>query len=103
MSLLRFYPGATPGKKGNKLKITMKSRKRNKNTKKNRSDRKFSSKWQTERHWLVFMEKKNCDDMHYMNKCIEIFQSDKISNPFISHCSNLRTLSVTDMNSPKPT
>jgi hypothetical protein len=34
MSLLRFYPGATPGKKGNKLKITMKSRKRNKNIKK---------------------------------------------------------------------
>jgi hypothetical protein len=24
--LLRFYPGATPGKKGNKLKMTMRNR-----------------------------------------------------------------------------
>jgi phenylpyruvate tautomerase PptA (4-oxalocrotonate tautomerase family) len=29
ISLLRFYPGATPEKKGNKLKMTMKNRKRN--------------------------------------------------------------------------
>jgi hypothetical protein len=27
--LLRFYPGASPGKEGNKLKIMMKNRKRN--------------------------------------------------------------------------
>jgi hypothetical protein len=34
MSLLRFYPGTTPGKKGNKLKMTMKNRKRNRSMKK---------------------------------------------------------------------
>jgi hypothetical protein len=34
MSLLRFYPGTTPGKKGNKLKMMMKNRKRNKSMKK---------------------------------------------------------------------
>jgi Fe-S-cluster-containing dehydrogenase component len=28
--------------------------------------------------------------------CIEFFQSDKISNPFISGCSNLRASAVTD-------
>jgi hypothetical protein len=28
--------------------------------------------------------------------CIEFFQSDKISNPFISSCSNLRASTVTD-------
>jgi hypothetical protein len=28
--------------------------------------------------------------------CIEFFQSDKISNPFISSCSNLRASAVTD-------
>jgi hypothetical protein len=28
--------------------------------------------------------------------CIEFFQSDKISNPFISGCSNLRASTVTD-------
>jgi hypothetical protein len=33
MSLLAFYPGATPGNKGNKLKMTMKIRKRNRNMK----------------------------------------------------------------------
>jgi hypothetical protein len=31
---LRFYPGATPEKKGNKLKMTMKNRKRNRSMKK---------------------------------------------------------------------
>jgi hypothetical protein len=34
MSLLRFYHGETPGKKGNKLKMTMKNRKRNRSMKK---------------------------------------------------------------------
>ena len=34
MSLLRFYHGATHGKKGNKLKMTMKNRKRNGSVKK---------------------------------------------------------------------
>jgi hypothetical protein len=34
MSLLRFYPGATIGKKGNKLKMTMENRKRNRSMKK---------------------------------------------------------------------
>jgi hypothetical protein len=34
MSLLRFYPGATPGEKGNKLNIRMKNRKRNRSMKK---------------------------------------------------------------------
>jgi hypothetical protein len=42
MSLLRFYPGATPGKEGNKLKMMMKKQK------KKRPDSKFSSKLQTE-------------------------------------------------------
>jgi uncharacterized protein YbbK (DUF523 family) len=28
--------------------------------------------------------------------CIEFFQSDKIGNPFISGCSNLRAPAVTD-------
>jgi hypothetical protein len=51
MSLLRFYHGETPGKKGNKLKMTMKNRKRNRSMKKNHLDRKFSSKWKTERLW----------------------------------------------------
>jgi hypothetical protein len=34
MLLLRFYPGMTTGKKGNKLKMTMKNRKRNRSMKK---------------------------------------------------------------------
>ena len=44
MSLLRFYPGATIGKKG---KDDGKQKKKQE-YEKNRSDRKFSSKWQTE-------------------------------------------------------
>jgi len=31
--LLRFYPGASPGKEGNKFKIMMKNRKRNRSIK----------------------------------------------------------------------
>ena len=34
--------------------------------------------------------------------CIEFFQSDKISNPFISSCSNLRSSAVTDHEQSKP-
>jgi hypothetical protein len=51
MSLLRFYPGATPGKKGNQLQLTMKNRKQKKKQvyENNRSDRIFYSKWQAER------------------------------------------------------
>jgi hypothetical protein len=43
--------GDSGKKKGNKLKMTMKNRKRNGSMKKNRPDRKFPSKWQTERLW----------------------------------------------------
>ena len=72
-----------------------------KNRKRNRSIKKIvltgnvpqNAKWQTERPWLVYNEGK-----HVMTctTCIEFFQSDKISNPFISSCSNLRASAVTD-------
>ena len=63
--------------------------------KKNRHYRNFSSKWQTERPcpWLVFNKERN---VMTCTTCIEFFQSDKISNPFISSCSNLRASAVTD-------
>jgi hypothetical protein len=95
MSLLRFYPGATPGKKGNKLKIMMKNRKRNRSIKKIvlTGNVPQNAKWQTERSWLVFSEEKN---VMTCTTCIEFFQSDKISNPFISGCSSLRASAVTD-------
>ena len=95
MSLLRFYPGATPGKKGNKLKIMMKNRKRNRSITKIvlTGNVPQNAKWQTERPWLVFSEEKN---VMTCTTCIEFFQSDKISNSFISGCLNLRTLAVTD-------
>ena len=95
MSLLRFYPGASPGKKGNKLKIMMKNRKRNRSIKNivPTGNVPQNAKWQTERPWLVFSEEKN---VMTCTTCIEFFQSDKISNPFISSCSNLRASAVTD-------
>jgi hypothetical protein len=60
MSLLRFYPGATPGKKGNQLQLTMKNRKQKKKQvyENNRPDRNAYSKWQTERPWLDFSKDK---------------------------------------------
>ena len=77
ISVLRFYPGATPGEKGNQLQLTMKTRKQKKEQvyENNRPNRKCYSKWQTDRPWLDF------------NK-------EKISNPFISSCSSLRALTV---------
>jgi hypothetical protein len=84
MSLLRFYPEATPGKKEHIENDDEKQKK-----KKNHPDSKFFSKWQTERPWLVFNEEKN---VMTCTTCIEFFQSDKISNPFISDCSNLKSI-----------
>jgi hypothetical protein len=43
--------------------------------------------------WSVFNEEKN---VMICTTCIEFFQSDKISNPFISGCSNLRASADTD-------
>jgi hypothetical protein len=94
MSLLRFYPGATPEKKETNCNWRWKTENRKKKQvyENIRSDRKFYSKWQTERPWLDVRKEKKRDDMHYMHW----IWSDKISNPFISGCSNLRVLSVTD-------
>ena len=73
----------------------MKNRKRNLSMKKNHHYRNFSSKWQTERPcpWLVFNKERN---VMTCTTCIEFFQSDKISNHFISGCLNLRASAVTD-------
>ena len=92
MSLLRFYPGATPGKNRKQIENYDEKQKET-GYEKNRPDRKFSSKWQTERPWLVFSEEKN---VMTCTTCIEFFQSDKMSNPFISGCSSLRASTVTD-------
>ena len=54
---------------------------------KNHPDRKFSSKWQTKRSWLVFSEDKN---VMTCTTCVEFFQSDKISNPFIKRLLKLK-------------
>ena len=61
MSLLRFSPGATPGKKRKQIENDDEKQKKKQEYEKNRPDRKFSSKWQTERRpwaWLVFNEEK---------------------------------------------
>ena len=50
MSLLRFYPGATPGKKRKQIENYDEKQKKKHKYEKNRPDRKFSSKW------LVFNE-----------------------------------------------
>jgi hypothetical protein len=93
MSLLRFYPGATPGEKRKQIENDDEKQKKKQEYEKNRPVRKFSSKWQTERPWLVFNKENN---MMTCTTCIEFFQSDKISNSFISGCSNLRASAVTD-------
>jgi hypothetical protein len=81
MSLLRFYPGGRDPREKKRKQIENDDEKQKKKQKyeKNRPDWKFSSKWQTERPWLVYNEGK-----HVMTctTCIEFFQSDKISNPF---------------------
>jgi hypothetical protein len=60
MSLLRFYPGATPGEKANQLQLTKKNKKQKKKQvyENNRPDRNVYSKWQTERPWLDFSKDK---------------------------------------------
>ena len=59
MSLLRFYPGVTPVEKRKQIENDDEKQKKKQEYEKNRSDRKFPSKWQTERPWLVFNEEKN--------------------------------------------
>ena len=49
MSLLRFYPGMTTGKKRKQIENDDEKQKKKQEYEKNRSDRKFPSKWQTER------------------------------------------------------
>jgi hypothetical protein len=44
MSLLRFYPGATPGKKRKQIENYDEKQKKKHEYEKNRPDRKFSSK-----------------------------------------------------------
>jgi hypothetical protein len=58
MSLLRFYPGATPEKKRKQIENDDEKQKKKQEYEKNCSNRKFSSKWQTERPLLVFNEEK---------------------------------------------
>ena len=99
MSLMRFYPGANPGKKRKQIENDDEKQKKEQEYEKNRPNRKFSTKWQTERPWLVFNEERNVMEC---TTFIEFFQSDKISNPFISSCSNLRSSAVTDHEQSKP-
>ena len=62
MSLLRFYPGVTPGKKRKPIAIddeNQKTEKRNRCMKTIVLTGNFLQKWQTEQPWLVFDEEKN--------------------------------------------
>ena len=54
MLLLRFYPGATPGKKRKQVENDDEKQKKKQEYEKNSPDRKLSSKWQTQRPWLGF-------------------------------------------------
>lgn len=79
MSFLTHYPGAIPGKK-RKLSLTDEEKqKKVKEYEKNRPDRKFSTKCQTDRPWLHYDgEKMSC------KTCVEFFKNDKdCKNPFL--------------------
>lgn len=92
MSFLTHYPGAIPGKK-RKLSLTDEEKqKKVKEYEKNRPDRKFSTKWQTDRPWLHYDgEKMSC------KTCVEFFKNDKdCKNPFVIGTTNFRTSAVVD-------
>ena len=62
MSLLRFYPGVTTGGKKEtncNWRWQPENRKKKQVYENNRPDRKFYSKWQTDRPWLDFNKEKN--------------------------------------------
>ena len=102
MSLLRFYmtsPVLSWGDSGKKKRKQIEND--DEKQKKKREYEKKSS-WQeislkmanrATLDWSVFSEEKN---VMICTTCIEFFQSDKISNPFISGCSNLRASADTD-------
>jgi hypothetical protein len=46
---MRFYPGANPGKKRKQIENDDEKQKKKQEYENNHPDRKFSSKWQTER------------------------------------------------------
>ena len=77
MSLLRFYPGANPGEKRKQIENDVEKQKKKQEYENNRPDRKFSSKWQTERAWivLVFKEEKNVMTCLHALNCSKVMKS----------------------------